>query len=159
MTFNCNNWNRDFERYRHPPVYFGTRYPVTIHLAGDSRKSEMKSFQLKENEKWKVNIVVDDTQFHTLRLGLSTELSCKATSQQDKLQGLLKDHPVIPSAIAPSEQLRVDTIPALTSIRDNERETDIVGYIPGDLSVGMSLKRDCNIVPIPKLYYASHTAT
>lgn len=106
----------------------------------------MKVFTDKEAEECKRKIVVDQKFFKTLRQGIKTELHCKAASQQDKLLGLLKDEPFIPSALAPTDDLRVDKMPALSTIRATEVKTS--GYIPGDIELSRSLKLDCNILPI-----------
>lgn len=158
LKFQWENRSHDFERYKQPTLYFGSQYPVTIHLAGERRKEEIKDFKDKESEKWKSKMVVGSMQFCTLRQGIKTEQSLRAASQQDKFKSLLKDEPIIPSAIAPSEHLRVDTLPALatTCIKKDENEKGLVGYLPGDISLCRSLKQDCNVIPIYKQLSSTH---
>lgn len=172
MQYSWNERASDFERYKSPPIDFGVHPPVTIHLAGDSRQKELKSYDHEDQKKWRTKIVVNDTQFYVLRQG-QKELRIKgpsAATQQDKLKGLLKDPPMRPS-LAPDDLTPVNTIPCLSVIRDNEREVGVVGYLPGP-QFQRSLKRDCNVIPIKaplsppqpglhranfQLYYNSHT--
>ena len=143
----------DLDRYRPCPLDFGVKHPVTIHLAGGSRLKELKQYEEKQWNKWMGKVVVNDIKFHHLRRGIGTECVAqgpKASTQIDKLQGLLKDRPKKISYRL-TEQLRVDNLPPLSLIHKNEdsEQQGVVGYIPGPYSTG-SLKPDCNTIPLYK---------
>ena len=94
-----------------------------------------------------------DKRFYTFRQGSRTEMCAKgplAARQQDKLKGILKDEPAMLS-LAPFEGVQVGSIPALSVIHNGNKDMDIASFIPrsGPESCN-SLKRDCNIIPIPK---------
>ena len=127
------------------------KQPVSVHLAGQSRDEEIKEFKEKERKIWHDKVVVEDTIFHIHRHSIKTENAIggpNASTQIDKLKGLLKDKPKKIS-LQPSEHLRVDNIPMLGLIRLKEEhdEDAIVGYHPGPNLV-QSLKRDSNVVPV-----------
>ena len=143
----------DFELYRPSPLDFGVKQPVTIHLAGETRKQELKEHKDNEQREWKSRVVVDDTRFHILRHSIKTETSTKgrkAASQIDKLQGLLKDNPAKVS-LRPSERLRVDNLPSLGTITMNEEgvEKTLVGFLPGP-DMNRSLKQNKNTIALFK---------
>lgn len=154
MHYSWKNRAFDFERYASPPLCFGANYPVTIHLAGESLEKEMNDKKSEDQKQWESKVIVKDKRFYTFRQGSRTELTTKgplAARQQDKLKGLLKDQPMM-TPLASYESLRVDTIPSLSVIHNEDKEMSIAGYIPRagpDESQG-SLKRDCNTIPIPK---------
>ena len=151
LQYSWDKRNLDFERYRPPALDFGVQPCVTIHLAGESRAKENSEYTRQEQSTWDSKLVVKDTRFHVLRRGLRTEQTSQgplASSQADKLQGLLKDNPNKYSLVA-SERLRVDKLPALSIIHSKEEDKNIVGYHPGPVDT-MSFKRDCNVVPILK---------
>lgn len=106
---------------------------------------------MKDAEAWQAKLVVANSQFQVLRRGIRTELSDKglhASSQTDQLSGLLKDKPV-KKGLLPSNQLRVDTIPALrviSSCSQEEEHSQVVGFLPGPSS--HSLKLDSNVIPL-----------
>ena len=131
------------------------KHPVTIHLAGDSRQRELEEQEEKEQRVWQDRLVVDDTSFHVLRRNIKTECrnrGAKASTQTEKVKGLLKDEPKKVS-FRPSERLRVDNLPALSLIHKGDdsplEDTTVVGYLPGP-RVDQGLKRDINVIPIFK---------
>lgn len=100
---------------------------------------------------------MDDLRFHVLRRNPKTETTtrgAKATTQIEKMKGLLKDKPNRLS-LKLSEHLRVDNIPAISTIRMNEDEDSIIGFLPGPDSL-RSLKRNANVIP---LYQSKETKT
>ncbi|XP_053545373.1 uncharacterized protein CFAP92 [Bombina bombina] len=87
--------NIDFDLYRKPPRTFSA--PVTIHHAGDTLQNIQKQAAEVEKQKWLQNIQVDDINMRFYRRLPETELidkGPKASDQQSKLSGLLKDPPL-----------------------------------------------------------------
>ena len=152
MHFSWEEREKDFERYRLPPLCFGPTPPVTIHLAGESRAKELGDFAQREQESWQSKLVVDDTNFVVVRCGIRTELSNTASCQADKLKSLLKDDPA-KKGLAPTEGLRVDNMPALavlsTASEEEEESRSVVGFKPGPHS-NRSLRLSCNVIPISR---------
>ena len=62
MEFSWSDKSKDFERYERPALDFGVKQPVTIHLAGESRKNELDQYTSLEETKWRETLVVDDTR-------------------------------------------------------------------------------------------------
>ena len=194
MHFDWKNRSSDFERWRKPPESFGPTPPTTIHLAGESRASELKESLDRERQDWASKLVVKNTRFqphryctvlsiftlfelflkdylyyHNVimlyldRKGIRTELTgCgpRATTQLDKLQGLLKDSPQKYSL--KQNGLPVYDIPALHVVHnpsvdsrlniinvsnDSQQDGSKKGYVPGPNET-RSLKLDSNVIPL-----------
>ena len=62
VHFPWDERKQNFESYTRPPVDFGVHHPMTIHLAGDSRKKELGEFLDEEKETWSAKLVVSDTR-------------------------------------------------------------------------------------------------
>ena len=153
MQFSWDEREKDFERYRPPPPCFSPTPPITIHLAGESRAKELADFNQREHEMWQAKLVVENTNFGVVRRGIRTELGSTACCQADKLQSLLKHDPTR-KGLAPTEQLRVDNIPALSVLSTGNKEEEEegrsgAGFTPGPHS-NRSLRLSCNVIPIPR---------
>jgi len=133
--------------------------PATIHTAGESLRVEQEEYQRAEFEKWKKRLVVDDTQFHSHRCLIATELLNKgpaASNQIARKDGLLKDEPR--NLALGRRDLRLDPIPptacvTVTDGREYDKKDHNVGFNPGDAD-GLSWSRDVNCIPINDYQHA-----
>lgn len=123
---------------------------MTIHLAGDRRKEEVGEKEREEEERWRSKVVVDHLDIRVHRKPLSVELKergPKASSQLDRLCGLLKDPPLkrslVSEGLGTSSCLRSVTCPPWC----DEQDGPPGGYQPGPL-LGRSLKLEKNVIPI-----------
>lgn len=141
----------DFDLYKRAPGLLGPALPVTIHLPGIQREEEVREKREKEEEKWRAKVVVDHLNLKVHRKPAfmeGEERGPRASTQLDKLRGLLKDPPLKRSLIVggvPSEPntcLRSVTCPPWCEVADGSRG----GYHPGPLE--RSLKLDKNVIPV-----------
>ncbi|XP_058855815.1 uncharacterized protein cfap92 isoform X2 [Acipenser ruthenus] len=81
----------DVELYKKPPLFFGTRHPITIHLAGDTLQDEHLAYARKQYINW-LNKVITEDSMKFYRRSTESELHTNG-AKLDRLQGLLKDKP------------------------------------------------------------------
>ncbi|XP_043934019.1 uncharacterized protein KIAA1257 homolog [Protopterus annectens] len=150
--------DRDFELYRKPANSLSLLSPITIHLAGKTLEDEQLDVAHNYYLKWRSKVIVDDTRMKFYRRGVQSELQGEgpvASTQTDKLTGLLKDVPMKYSlrkqgmVLKPFPVLSVmHTIADDESLLDpikKEQETN-TGFSPG-LYDQHSLKWKPNIIP------------
>ncbi|XP_006023950.2 uncharacterized protein KIAA1257 homolog isoform X2 [Alligator sinensis] len=138
-TWSWDKRHLDFDLYKKPPDYFTVSAP-----AGSQTDSVTPAF--------------DDTKLKVYRCSTAAELTAhgpKASSQLNKLQGLLKDVPAKYSLKRPG--LILEPIPALSVLQNaprdissaspvNRTRSAISGFVPG-IEERHSLKWNGNMIP------------
>ncbi|MGH0154491.1 UNVERIFIED_CONTAM: hypothetical protein FKN15_027610 [Acipenser sinensis] len=81
----------DVELYKKPPLFFGTRHPITMYLAGDTLQDEQLAYARKQYINW-LNKVITEDSMKFYRRSTESELHTNG-AKLDRLQGLLKDKP------------------------------------------------------------------
>ncbi|KAK6480749.1 hypothetical protein HHUSO_G18530 [Huso huso] len=138
----------DVELYKKPPLFFGTRHPITIYLAGDTLQDEQLAYAGKQYINW-LNKVITEDSMKFYRRSTESELHTNG-AKLDRLQGLLKDKPRKHSLRNPGMVLK--PIPALSVIQrpyGSESAGPVeptLGFTPG-LHDQHSLNWEANIVP------------
>lgn len=117
-----------------PAGQFDPNVPATIHLAGDALDDERRISAVKDYQKWKANIRVDNTAVKFHRCLPATEMTEKgphSSNQLAKLEGILKD-PAKKSGIRyPGIRLN----PSLSVVNNQD------SYSPRKLSDASELKK------------------
>ncbi|MGH0168291.1 UNVERIFIED_CONTAM: hypothetical protein FKN15_054709 [Acipenser sinensis] len=138
----------DVELYKKPPLFFGTRHPITMYLAGDTLQDEQLAYARKQYINW-LNKVITEDSMKFYRRSTESELHTNG-AKLDRLQGLLKDKPRKHSLRNPGMVLK--PIPALSVIQHpygSESAGPVeptFGFTPG-LHDKHSLNWEANIVP------------
>ncbi|XP_041081427.1 uncharacterized protein cfap92 [Polyodon spathula] len=138
----------DVELYKKPPLFFGTKHPITIYLAGDTLQDEQLAYARKQYINW-LNKVITDGSMKFYRRSAESELRTNG-AKLDRLQGMLKDMPKKHSLRNPGMVLK--PIPALSVIQrpyGSESAGPVAptfGFTPG-LHDQHSLNWEANIVP------------
>ncbi|XP_030063806.1 uncharacterized protein CFAP92 [Microcaecilia unicolor] len=141
-------WNQrhmDFDLYSKPPDIISVETSYSSHCTDDHLEDKCQKAEEREYMKWLDKIVVDDPRMTFYRCSIQGELTikgAKASSQQKKLGGLLKDVPVKYSLREPI--LALKPIPPLAVLEHTEDTTKAFG--PGQDQLH-SLKWNGNIIP------------
>jgi len=143
------SWNERREDFGMTRKLDKPQHPVTIHLQGARRASELAEYTSSELGRWKEKLVVDDVRFRTHRTAACIEMKSAgvgAASQSDKATSILKDPGKKLSLSAPG--LALSPIPAVDVVtyKTGESSTGKKGYQPGP-SLSKSWNRDGNCIP------------
>jgi len=155
--------NRDKEElqslYTKPQKYF-SQSPITIQLAGNAKKKQLKDAKLKENDVWLKKLVVNDPKMYFHRLSAATEQSNRS-NQCDQMTSLLKDPPkkfslskIAAPIIPPLNVVQNPTVDSvarkrgdpLPSLNDDNSDNK-VGFQPGGDDL-RTLRYPGNFIPI-----------
>ncbi|KAM8930751.1 uncharacterized protein CFAP92 [Pelodytes ibericus] len=141
----------DFDLYMKYQERFSLFVPGAIHLPGRRRQEEERAAEQAAELKWLQNIKVDNLRMRFYRRLPETELTShgpRASDQQSRLIGLLKDQPAKLSLQRGG--LALKPVPALavlpsSGVNDNNVASGS-GFAPGD-DTSHSLTWDRNIIP------------
>ncbi|XP_056591395.1 uncharacterized protein cfap92 isoform X1 [Triplophysa dalaica] len=148
--------HQDFEFYSKPQFVFGTEFPMSIHLAGESLHKEQLEAAHAQYNRWMSKMLLDETAKAS---GRFPEFICHTKrANLDKLDDILKDEPMKYSLRRPGMILKpipVTSVVRCTNPADSvEREANIP-FAAGPFQ-NHSLCWDKNTIPRHTSHYSKY---